>query len=79
METDTITPALLDAYQAYQRSDYATATQGYREVLSKDAHNRDALLGPAAIAQQQGQNETAQHYYRELLVLDPRDPAAQPP
>ncbi|OIR11366.1 cellulose synthase subunit BcsC [mine drainage metagenome] len=77
VETDTITPALLDAYQAYQRSDYVTATQGYREVLNKDAHNRDALLGLAAIAQQQGQNETAQRYYRELLVLDPRDPTAQ--
>jgi len=40
------------------------------------AHNRDALLGLAAIAQQQGQDETAQHYYRKLLVLDPRDPVA---
>ena len=77
MATDTVTPALLDAYQAYQRGDYVTATQGYRQVLSNDAHNRDALLGLAAIAQQQGQDETAQHYYRQLLVLDPRDPAAQ--
>lgn len=74
---DTITPALLDAYQAYQRGDYVTAAQGYRQVLGKDIHNRDALLGLAAIAQQQGQDEVAQHYYRELLVLDPRDPAAQ--
>ena len=74
---DTVTPALLEAYQAYQRGDYATAKQGYREVLSKDAHNRDALLGLAAIAQQQGQDETARQYYRQMLVLDPRDPAAQ--
>jgi Flp pilus assembly protein TadD len=77
METDSITPALLDAYQAYQRGDYVTATQGYRNVLSKDSRNRDALLGLAAIAQQQGQNELAQSYYRQLLILDPRDPAAQ--
>ena len=77
VETDTITPALLDAYQAYQRGDYVTATQGYREVLGRDAHNRDALLGLAAIAQQQGQDETAQHYYHQLLVLDPHDPVAQ--
>jgi Flp pilus assembly protein TadD len=75
--TDTVTPALLDAYQAYQRGDYITAALGYREVLNKDAHNRDALLGLAAIAQQQGKDETAQQYYRQLLVLDPRDPAAQ--
>lgn len=77
VETDSITPALLDAYQAYQRGDYVTAAQGYRQVLGRDAHNRDALLGLAAIAQQQGQDEAAQNYYRQLLVLDPRDPAAQ--
>ena len=77
VETDSVTPALLDAYQSYQRGDYVTATQGYREVLGKDSRNRDALLGLAAIAQQQGQDETAQHYYRQLLVLDPRDPVAQ--
>ncbi|HLY96556.1 MAG TPA: tetratricopeptide repeat protein, partial [Sideroxyarcus sp.] len=77
VETDTVTPALLGAYQAYQRGDYITAAQGYREVLGKDVHNRDALLGLAAIAQQQGQDEAAQQYYRQLLVLDPRDPAAQ--
>ena len=76
VETDSVTPALLDAYQAYQRGDYVTAAQGYRQVLGKDAHNRDALLGLAAIAQQQGQNESAQHYYRQMLVLDPRDPDA---
>ncbi len=75
-ETDTITPALLDAYQAYQRGDYATASQGYRAVLNKDARNRDALLGLGAIAQQQSQDETAQYYYRQLLLLDPRDAVA---
>ncbi len=73
---DAITPALLDAYQAYQRGDYIVAAQGYRQVLGKDKHNRDALLGLAAIAQQQGQDEAAQQYYRHLLLLDPRDPAA---
>lgn len=77
VETDTITPALLDAYQAYQRGDYVTAAQAYQEVLSKDPRNHDALLGLAATAQQQGQDETAQHYYRQLLLLDPRDPSAQ--
>jgi tetratricopeptide (TPR) repeat protein len=77
VETDAVTPALLDAYQAYQRGDYLTAAQGYRQVLNRDEHNRDALLGLAAIAQQQGQDETAQNYYRQLLQLNPRDPAAQ--
>jgi Flp pilus assembly protein TadD len=75
--TDTISSTLLEAYQAYQRGDYVTAGQGYRQALGKDAHNRDALLGLAAIAQQQGNDEAAQQYYRQLLVLDPRDPVAQ--
>jgi Flp pilus assembly protein TadD len=74
---DTVTPALLEAWQAYQRGDYVTAGQGYRQALGKDAHNRDALLGMAAVAQQQGNEEAAQQYYRQLLVLDPRDPVAQ--
>lgn len=74
--TDTITPALLDAYQAYQRGDYTTASQGYKEVLKRDERNRDALLGLGAIAQQQGQDQAAQHYYRQVLLLDPRDSVA---
>jgi Flp pilus assembly protein TadD len=76
-EADTITPALLGAYQAYQRGDYVTATQGYQQVLNQDARNHDALLGLASIARQQGRDEDAQRYYRKLLALDPRDPAAQ--
>ncbi len=67
-ENDTVTPVLFNAYKAYQRSDYASAAKGYREVLNKDARNRDALLGLAAIAQQQGQDETAQYYYRQVLL-----------
>lgn len=74
--TDTITPALQDAYQAYQRGDYASASQGYKDVLKQDARNRDALLGLGAIAQQQSQDQAAQHYYRQVLLLDPRDSVA---
>ncbi len=73
---DTITPALQDAWRAYQRGDYLAAEQGYLSVTAQDARNRDALLGLGAIAQQQGQDQTAQHYYRQVLQLDPRDPVA---
>jgi len=75
-ENDSITPVLFDAYQAYQRGDYASAAKGYHQVLNKDARNRDALLGLAAIAQQQEQDEIAQYYFRQVLLLDPRDPVA---
>lgn len=74
--TDTLTPALMQAYQAYQRGDYASAASGYQQVLQQDEHNRDALLGLGAIAQQQGQDQLAQHYYRQVLLLDPHDGVA---
>jgi Flp pilus assembly protein TadD len=77
LETDGIYTTLTAAYQAYQSGDLATAWQRYREVLLKDAKNRDALLGMAVIAQQQGQDEAAIQYYRQVLALDPRDPVAQ--
>ncbi|MFH2139686.1 MAG: tetratricopeptide repeat protein [Pseudomonadota bacterium] len=75
-KVDTITPALQDAWQSYQRGEYLAAAQGYHTVLAQDARNRDALLGLGAVAQQQGQDQTAQHYYRQVLLLDPRDPVA---
>ncbi len=77
MENDTIYTSLTAAYQAYQSGDLGTAWQHYREVLQKDAKNRDALLGMAAIAQQKGQDDAAMQYYRQVLILDPRDPVAQ--
>ena len=76
-ENDGIYTALIAAYQAYKNGDLGTAWQRYREVLLKDAKNRDALLGMAAIAQQQGQDDAAMQYYRQVLILDPRDPVAQ--
>lgn len=76
LENDDIYPILTAAYRAYQNGDLGTAWQRYREVLLKDAKNRDALLGMAAIAQQQGQDDAAMQYYRQVLLLDPRDPAA---
>lgn len=75
-KVDTITPTLQDAWQAYQRGDHVAAAQGYHAVLAQDARNRDALLGLGAVAQQQGQDQTAQHYFRQVLLLDPRDPVA---
>jgi len=75
-KVDTLTPMLQEAWQAYQRGDYVAAAQGYHAVLAQDAQNRDALLGLGAVAQQQGQDQAAQHYFRRVLLLDPRDPVA---
>lgn len=75
-EVDTVAPALSAGYQAYQNGDFGAAWRLYREVLQKESHNRDALLGMAAIAQQQGQDDVAVQYYRQVLAMDPRDPVA---
>lgn len=75
-QVDTITPALQEAWQAYQRGDFAAASAGYRNVLAQDIRNRDALLGMGAIAQQTGKDQEAQQFYWQVLLLDPRDPVA---
>lgn len=74
---DAIDQMLADAYQAYQRGEYASAAQNYRDALAQDKNNRDALLGMAAIAQQQGHDHAAMSYYRSILALDPHDLPAQ--
>lgn len=76
-EPDSIDPILSDAYQAYQKGDYAIAEQHYRGALAQDQNNRDALLGLAAIAQQQEKADAAIQYYRRILALDPHDPVTQ--
>ena len=75
-EGDAVDPTLLAGYQAYRNGDLRTAWQHYSDVLHKDAKNRDALLGLAAIAQQQSQDTIAARYYDQVLALDPRDPIA---
>lgn len=74
---DAIDQMLAGAYQAYQRGDYASAAQNYRDALAQDKNNHDALLGMAAIAQQQGHDHAAMRYYRSILALDPHDLPAQ--
>lgn len=76
LENDGIFTTLTAAYQAYQNGDLPTAWKRYREALQMDAKNRDALLGMAAIAQLQGQDDAAIQYYKQVLILDPRDPVA---
>lgn len=75
-EGNLVDPTLLAAWQAYRNGDLGTAWQRYSDALRKDAKSRDALLGLAAIAQQQSQDATAAHYYGQVLALDPRDPLA---
>jgi len=61
-ENDSTYTTLTSAYQAYQNGDLNNASLHYREVLSRDSKNRDALLGMAAIAQQPEQDAVAIQY-----------------
>ncbi|HSH41368.1 MAG TPA: tetratricopeptide repeat protein, partial [Arenicellales bacterium] len=67
---------LRQAYQAYQNGDYAGAQRIYDNILADRPQQRDARLGRAAVALQQGDRETARQHYAALLRLDPTDAAA---
>lgn len=71
--TATLDPSLANAYAAYQRGDLAAAREQYRIVLQRDAGNRDALLGMAAIDMRTRNFETAEMRYLRLIEIDPRD------
>jgi len=51
--------------------------QAYQGVLAREPHNRDALLGTAAVYMRQRAWERAAGYYVEVLRRNPRDPVAQ--
>lgn len=74
--TDNVAMLLTEGYRAYRAGDVIAAMERYQAVLQRDEKNRDALLGMAAIAQQQQNDGLAIQYYSRVLALDPRDPAA---
>jgi Flp pilus assembly protein TadD len=71
--TLTVDPLLEQAYQAFQRNDLARAREGYLRVLARDANNRDALLGLAAIDLRNENFDAAEARYIRLLEMNPRD------
>lgn len=74
--TGSIDALLHEAYQDYRNANFAHARQLYRAALVEDARNSDALLGLAVIAQHQGENDEAAHFYARVLTLDPRNAVA---
>ncbi len=65
-----------EGYEAYRQGDIASAAKAYRQALTLDPRNRDALLGLAAVSAAQGRPEQARQYYQRLLALNPGDEAA---
>lgn len=74
--TLAVDPTLLEAYRALNHGEYMLAQQQYRQVLLRDMHNIDALLGMAAIAHQQGWDVEAQMWHKKVLEIDPRNDIA---
>ncbi|MBA5637753.1 tetratricopeptide repeat protein, partial [Duganella sp. LX20W] len=66
-------PALEAGYLAFNSGDLARAQQQYALALRTDPNNRDALLGTAAVALRQRQEQQAAAIYSRLLDLDPND------
>ncbi|GEM_PF-1553825 len=73
----TLQTQLNEAYQAYQTGKFATAAALYQKVLQQQPKNRDALLGMAALAQQDEQTEPARAYYAQVLQWHPGDAVAE--
>jgi tetratricopeptide (TPR) repeat protein len=71
-----VDPVLLDAYNAYITGNDQNAQALYKQVLQRDTHNIDALLGMGAIAERQGRERDALGWYQQVLVLEPRNPIA---
>ncbi|MDT8452263.1 MAG: tetratricopeptide repeat protein [Gammaproteobacteria bacterium] len=73
---DPINALLKQAWLAYNRADYSRAGKAYESVLQREAKNRDALLGMAAVAIKNDDLKKARQSYQLLLKLDPRDQVA---
>lgn len=74
--SQSVDPQLEQAYGAFQRGDLVQSRDLYQKVLQKEAANRDALLGLAAIDLRTRDFEMAENRYLRLLEADPRDPYA---
>lgn len=64
------------AYAAFTRGEYEHARSLWLKILRHDNRNLDALLGLAALAQQEGKPELAEQLFRQTIEIDPKNPAA---
>jgi len=73
---DPIHVLLRNAYDAFINREYHQSAELYKKALQREAKNRDALLGLAAIATKQQRFESARQKYRYLIKLNPKDSIA---
>jgi len=70
---DPINSILRKAYNEFHNKNYTSSESLYYEVLSRDAQNRNALLGLSAIGIKTNRYEFSRQKYLYLLKLNPRD------
>lgn len=73
LSQNSINPTLIGAFNAFNAGKDELALKMYKQVLQRDVHNSDALLGLAAIAQRQGRLADANGWYNKLLEVDPKN------
>jgi tetratricopeptide (TPR) repeat protein len=71
-----VDPALEQAWQAFNRQEFALAQAAWQRALTVDPRNADALHGLAALALQEGQGGEAAGYYLRALEANPKDALA---
>ena len=74
---DPIDVLLRQAYNAFRNEDYRYSNELYMKVIDRDANNRDALLGLAAIGIKESRYEYSRQKYLQLLNLNPKDSIAR--
>lgn len=78
VQSRTAGPSTLEvAYAALVQGRLPAAAQAYEQALLANPEERDALLGLAYIAQQQGQPDEARGYYQRVLRHDPGNAIAR--
>lgn len=71
-----VDPALEQAWQAFNREEFALAQAAWQRALDVDPRNADALHGLAAIALQQGREDEAAGFHLRALEANPKDALA---
>ena len=70
-------PDLLLAHQHLQKGTLDAARELYEKVLANEAHNLDALLALASLAEHQDKHHEALLYLERAQASDPQDAATQ--
>ncbi|MDX9994311.1 MAG: tetratricopeptide repeat protein [Rhodocyclaceae bacterium] len=71
-----VDPALEQAWQAFNREEFALAQTAWQRALAVDPRNADALHGLAALALQEGRSGDAAGFYLRALEANPKDALA---